>query len=253
MKLRIILIVLSSVAFLSVWTGGYLYYSSLKASALKDAEKQAALHAESIKNHLSSFLGENLNSVKALAGLKELQQALLIKDAYSLTKANFILDHFNAALEVDVCYLMDHHGYTIASSNRNASDSFVGENYAFRPYFQQAIQGTPSIYMALGITSKKRGVYYSYPIYGEQSNTPIGVAVIKAIIDPMEKDFSQTYEGTVMLTDPNGVIFISNHNDCIISIIRGNVNKGPWIHPNCLSKTRYQSAHCSQDIRCHAI
>jgi len=84
MKLRIILFVLSSLSFVSIWTGGYLYYSSLKASAFEDAEKQAALQADSIKNHLSSFLGENLNSVRALAGLKELQQALSRKDVDSL-------------------------------------------------------------------------------------------------------------------------------------------------------------------------
>ncbi|MBL7203702.1 MAG: PAS domain-containing protein [Desulfobacteraceae bacterium] len=219
MTLRIILFVLSLLSFVSVWTGGYLYYASLKASAFKDADKQVALHAESIKNNLSSFLGENLNSARALAGLKELHQALSKKDADSLAKANSILDHFDDALEVDVCYLMNSEGLTIASSNRNASDSFVGENYVFRPYFKQAIRGTPSIYMALGVTSRKRGAYYSHPVYGEKGNTPIGVAVIKAVIDPMEKNFSQTYEGTVLLTDPDGVIFMSNRKDWLYHLL----------------------------------
>lgn len=219
MKLRIILMALSSLAFLSVWTGGYLYYASLKASAFKDAEKQAELHAESIKNHLSSFLGENLNSVRALAGLKGLPRALSGKNIDSLAKANSILDHFKDALKVDVCYLMDVDGTTLASSNRSEFDSFVGKNYAFRPYFQQAIQGAASIYMALGVTSKKRGVYYSYPVYGEKDEPPIGVAVIKAVIDPMEKDFSKAYEGTVLLIDPNGVIFISSRNDWLYHLL----------------------------------
>ncbi|MDH3558192.1 MAG: transcriptional regulator, partial [Deltaproteobacteria bacterium] len=68
-------------------------------------------------------------------------------------------------------------------------------------------------YMALGITSKKRGVYYSHPVYGEGGNTPIGVAVIKASIEPVEEEFSQTYEGIVLLTDPHAIIFISNRED----------------------------------------
>ncbi|HUU53016.1 MAG TPA: cache domain-containing protein, partial [Candidatus Bathyarchaeia archaeon] len=213
MKLRIILLVLSLLAFLSASTGGYLYYLSLKESAFEDADRKVALDGERIKNHLSSFLSEYLKSAKALSGMKELQQVLLDVHDESLARANSILDHFHDSLNVGVCYLMAHDGYTIASSNRNASDSFVGKNYAFRPYFQQAIQGMPSIYMALGVTSKKRGVYYSHPVYGKRDDRPVGVVVIKASIDSIEKDFTKTYEGIVLLTDPNGIVFISNRND----------------------------------------
>jgi C4-dicarboxylate-specific signal transduction histidine kinase len=131
--------------FLSAGTGGYLYCSSEKNSAFEEADRQAAFHTETIKSHLSFFLHENLNSVRALAGLKELPQALLKKDEDSLLRANSILDHFKNIYKVDVCYLIDRDGNTIASSNRNAPDSFVGQNYAFRPYFQRSIKGDPII------------------------------------------------------------------------------------------------------------
>ena len=216
MKLRMILIVLSLLSVLSASIGGFLYYSSLKESAFREAERQSALEAERIKNGLSSFLSENLRSVKALAGLEELEQALSSKDDDALAGANFILDHFNSALGADVCYLMDHEGNTIASSNRNDPDSFVGENFGFRPYWRQAIQGNPATYMALGITSKKRGVYYSHPVYGDGGDAPKGVAVIKASIEPIEEKFSQTYEGIVLLTDPQGIIFISNRANWLL-------------------------------------
>jgi C4-dicarboxylate-specific signal transduction histidine kinase len=48
---------------------------------------------------------------------------------------------------------MNHEGMTVASSNRDAPDSFVGIHFGFRPYFQQAIHGTPASYLALGTTS----------------------------------------------------------------------------------------------------
>jgi len=219
MKLRIILIVLSLMAFLSAWTGGYLYYSSVKNTAFEEANRQAVFHAEMIRNHLSSFLRENLNSVRALAGLKELPTALLRKDRESLAMVNSILDHFKNAYQVDVCYLIDGVGNTIASSNRNAPDSFVGQNYAFRPYFQRTIKGDPIFYlgyMALGVTSGKRGVYYSHPVYEDKQDTPIGVAVIKASIDLMEREFVKAYEGIVMLTDPHGIVFLSNRNNLVL-------------------------------------
>jgi hypothetical protein len=54
MKLRLILLVLSLLAFLSASTGGYLYYSSIKESALKEAERQAVARVQTIKKNLSS-------------------------------------------------------------------------------------------------------------------------------------------------------------------------------------------------------
>ncbi len=87
MKLRIILLVLSLLAFLSASTGGYLYYSSLTESAFEEAERQVSLNGERIKNHLSSFLSEYLKSVKTLAGLSELRQALIKFGNDSIAKA----------------------------------------------------------------------------------------------------------------------------------------------------------------------
>jgi len=73
MKLRLILLVLSLLAFLSASTGGYLYYSSLKKSAFMEAERQAVARVQAIKKNLSSFLSENIKPVRALAGIKELK------------------------------------------------------------------------------------------------------------------------------------------------------------------------------------
>lgn len=210
MRLRIILIVLSLLAFFSVSASGYLYYASSKRTAFNDADRQATLYIETIKNHLSLFLSENLKSVKTLGGMNALRQALMDPCPERLAEANAILDHFQNALDADVCYLMGREGDTVASSNRNAPDSFVGENYAFRPYFRQAMEGRSAIFMARGITSGKRGVYCSHPVYSNDSLSPLGVVVIKAPIDPLEKEFSQAYEGIAALIDPHGVAFLSN-------------------------------------------
>lgn len=213
MKLRIILIILSLLSFLSASTTGYFYYSSSRKSAFHEADRQSALHADTLRDHLASRINEYLKSVRVLAGLEQLRYALSVTDPTSLQEVHAILDHFQCSLHVDVCYLMDIRGHTIASSNRNAPDSFLGKNYAFRPYFREAIQGQPAVYMALGITSKRRGVYYSHPVYGATPEKPIGVAVIKASIEPLKQDFHQDYEGIVALVDPNGIIFISNRKD----------------------------------------
>ncbi len=220
MKLRMILLVLSVLTFLSASVGGYIYYSSLTKSTFLEAERRAAAHAETVKKNLSSFLSENIRPVKTLAGMKEIQAPLIRSDHDSLAKANVMLDHFKTTLDVDVCYLMDAFGTTLASSNRNDSDSFVNQNFSFRPYFREAIQGTPSTYMALGTTSLKRGVYYSHPVFKGGRGTPIGIAVIKASIDPIERELELIPDETVLVADPKGIIFISSRKDWLF--------KGLW-------------------------
>ena len=210
MRLRLIILVLSLLAFLSASTGGYLYYSSLRRAAFKEAERQANTHIELIKKNLTSFLSENIKPVKALASMDEMLEMLVRPRMDALNQANAVLDLFKASLEVDVCYLMDHAGTTVASSNRNAPDSFVGKNFAFRPYFQQAIHSAPSTYLALGTTSHIRGVYFSFPVFEKGEDIPIGLVVIKASIDQIEKQLSLSNDEMILVTDPAGVIFITN-------------------------------------------
>jgi PAS domain S-box-containing protein len=219
MKLRIILIVLSLLAFLSASTGGYLYYASLKKSALKEAERQADVRLRTIKKNLTAFLSENVKPVKTLAGMQTLQLALTRPDAQNLAEANAMLDHFKKTLAADVCYLMDPDGKTIASTNRYAPDSFVGQNFAFRPYFKDAISGKPSTYLALGTTSAKRGAYYSHPVFAENASAPVGIVVIKASIELIESELGTESDEIVIVNDPHGVVFISNHKEWLYHLL----------------------------------
>jgi PAS domain S-box-containing protein len=219
-KLRIILVVLSLLSFLSVSAAGYIYYASLNESTIREAENEIALQAERIRNSLSAFLSENLKTVKALAGMRELGQALGNPDRRSLDKANAVLDHFRDALKADVCYLMNRDGTTLASSNRNAVDSFVGRNFSFRPYWREAIHGSAASYMALGVASNVRGVYSSHPVYLEPGGAPLGVVVIKAPIEGIEEEFRREAEGIMVLSDPNGIVFSSNRKDWLNRSLR---------------------------------
>ena len=215
-----ILLILSLLAFLSASAGGFFYYLSLKESAFKEAHQQSAARLEMVTKNLSAYLSENIKPVRSLAGMDELLEMLVRPGSSAQRQANAILDHYKETLEVDVCYLMNHEGTTVASSNRDAPDSFLGKNFAFRPYFQQAIHSAPATYLALGTTSRKRGVYYSYPIFEPGEDIPIGLVVIKASVERVEKDLSLTGNEVVMVTDPAGIIFISNRNNWLYRSIR---------------------------------
>ncbi len=214
LKLQTLFIVLSIMAILSSVIGGYLYYSTLKNSSEEWTHKEAIEQLRDLGNDIDAYLAWALLSVESLAGLKELSQSLLRKDVKVFAEVNSILDHFNNVLNVSVCYLMDDKGNTVASSNRDTPDSFVGKNYGFRPYFTKAIHGNPTVYMALGVTSGKRGIYYSHPVYSSGREKPIGVVVIKASIELIEKDFMNLRAaGAAVLVDPYGIVFISSRDE----------------------------------------
>ncbi len=241
MKLRLILLILSLMAVVFASAGGYFYYTSFKQTAFLEAENRMIIRLERIHKNLTTLLAEYKKPVRTLAGMNELQEFFSNPNPESLLAVNHILDHFRNTLRADVCYLMDHEGNTIASSNRNDPDSFVGQNFSFRPYFQEAIQGIPANYLALGSTSGKRGVYFSFPIYEYIEESPIGIVVIKGSIEQIEREIEFTNDEIVLVTDPVGLIFISNRQDWLYHTVWNiseeltadivssrQFGKGPW-------------------------
>ncbi len=71
-------------------------------------------------------------------------------------RANIYLKSINTLLESSDIYIITLDGVTIAASNYDGPTSFVGENFSYRPYFQDAAKGFPSRFFALGTTSHKR-------------------------------------------------------------------------------------------------
>ncbi|MFH0958685.1 MAG: PAS domain S-box protein, partial [Pseudomonadota bacterium] len=176
-----------------------------------------------------------------MARFEQLHKAILNQDHTSISHADRVLDHFAGGLSYDVCYLMDGSGKTSASSNRNTKDSFVGHNYAFRPYFSDAIKGKPSTYLAVGVTSGIRGIFFSHPVYLPEGGLPIGVAVIKASTRELDKMLSRKKMGIALLTHSSGMIFASGDENLTLKLLwkttpkeflniaeTKQFGKGPW-------------------------
>jgi PAS domain S-box-containing protein len=240
-ELRRIIIILAVMSFVFAALGGYLYYTNLRDSALREAKRQCVTTADTVEKNLSTFLTKYIKPVRALSGMAELQTALADRSDAALSAANAVLDHFRRSFGVEVCYLMDRSGFTIASTNRGESRSFVGRNFAFRPYFQQALRGEPTVYLAKGIVSRKRGAYSSHPVYVPGRDKPLGVVVMKASIEYVESKFFSPYAGTFLVHGPHGIIFITNRDAWLfesthplsqetVSEVRSSMQfgRGPW-------------------------
>ena len=115
---------------------------------------------------------------------------------------------YNQSLSSDAVYLMSRDGVTLASSNWQQSDSFIGSNYGFRPYFQQAANGEEGSYFALGTVSRKRGYYFSFPVRSDSEIT--GVLVVKVALSVIE-EYNAEANAPFMVTDNHGAVFYSSH------------------------------------------
>ena len=220
MKLKRIILTLSFLAFLSAVLGCWFYYDSLKGSALKDAHYQAEVRVAMISRHLSSFFSENTKPVKAVSRMGAIRQAIETGAPEAIRKANGVLDNQQDALGLEAAYLMDARGVTVASSNWNTPESFVGKDFSFRPYFQKSISGQPATYLALGTASGKRGAYCSYPVYTKGRTEPAGVVVFKVSIELIERERFAGLHETVFVTGPSGLIFISNKKEFLYTLLR---------------------------------
>ncbi|MGR5063213.1 sensor histidine kinase [Photobacterium sp. DNB22_13_2] len=120
-----------------------------------------------------------------------------------------LLEQWAQTLGADTLYLIDMDGTTLASSNWQQPDSFVGQNFSYRPYFQQAAMGHNGQYFALGARSDKRGYYFSAPVTINQQ--PVGVLTIKVDLSLLA-DIWQYDDIEYAITDRLGIIFYSSES-----------------------------------------
>lgn len=133
-------------------------------------------------------------------------------------------------------YLMDPKGLTIAASNWDSDQSFVGKNFSFRPYFQTAIRGEPGRYFALGTTSGRRGYYFAFPVrHGLEIQ---GVLVVKVDLNEVESDW-RGLPDEVLVTDPDGIVFISTRPEWRLRSL-GALDAG--VRARILASRRYSTA-----------
>ncbi|MGR5302810.1 sensor histidine kinase [Vibrio alfacsensis] len=209
----ILLIFFAFYLFFALVGGRWVWYSSYQSLLDKH---QAQL--ERFSNHIQNKLDKYAHIPQLLSKDEPLIEALLNPtNTAQLEITNRYLESVNHVIEAADTYLIDKWGTTIAASNWRKTRSFIGRNFAFRPYFKQAIIGESSQYYALGSTSGKRGYYYSYPI--AYARGVIGVIVVKMDLDKIEDNW-QHPKSIFVANDPYGIVFMSSRNDWLFKSLQ---------------------------------
>lgn len=176
--------------------------------------QKASIQAQQQVNQLSHYLRAELlrfASIPQLVTDNPLLTHFIQSNKQSKNAINNYLADIQQASGASDVYLLDRNGDVIASSNWQLDYSYIGSNFAFRPYFFKAYAGQSVAYFALGLRSQERGIYFSEPVYeGEQV---IGVVALKVNVSKFESDrqllnTSQTSDFYLTLDD--GVIAMSN-------------------------------------------
>ncbi len=120
-----------------------------------------------------------------------------------------------------IVYLMNSSGDVVASTLFGKNESLLGKNYAFRPYFQAAMKGQCKVHPAMGVTTNKRGIYYSAPVYAYGS-TPdqnpariVGAIVVKMGMEQIDS-LLESLPFPAAVVCPDDTIFASNQPNWIL-------------------------------------
>ncbi|MDD0815882.1 ATP-binding protein [Curvibacter sp. HBC28] len=194
-----------ALALLTVAWAAYEVAERFGVSALsQNTAHRFELYSSSLQNELRR--NEHLPT---LVSLNADVKALMLKpqDAALRFQVNRYLQTVSERTGVAAIYVMNRQGLTLAASNWNQAVSFIDMNFAYRPYFQQALMGQPGRFYGIGTVSREAGFYFARGI--ERGDQIEGVVAVKVNLDKLDSSWQQPGE-KVLVADGSGVVFLAS-------------------------------------------
>ncbi|MBL0726640.1 diguanylate cyclase domain-containing protein [Piscinibacter sp. HJYY11] len=173
------------------------------------ARSQIAAASQSLRS-VSAALGAVLGRHEALPRMlaldPRLSQALAAPTHAAIGEANAYLAEIARSGNLMAAFLIDGRGTALAASNWDRPGSFVGQNYAFRPYFQDALAHGTGRFYAVGATSGEPGYFLASSVQAADGSK--GVVVVKVALDSTLRMSGDDAEEVVAVVDEFGVVFL---------------------------------------------
>ena len=151
---------------------------------------------------------ERYSDLPYVADLQPEVKALLMAPDPQRTEAvNRYLENLQQRTGAQALYVTDTQGSTLAASNWNTRESFVGHSYQQRPYIEAALRGEQGLFYGVGLTTGRPGLFIAEPVRND--GRIIGVGVVKLALTPLEQAWSGERD-PVVLQDRRGIVFLSS-------------------------------------------
>ena len=141
----------------------------------------------------------------------------VLRQGKSIVAYNEYLKSINDKAGAAALYLLNADGTTVAASNYDTDESFVGNNYRFRKYYTDAIEGGSGKFFAVGVTTNRPGYFQSEAIY--QNDKPLGVAVVKVEFNELLKYWEDAREN-VLITNADGIVVLASNPERLYKTLR---------------------------------
>lgn len=128
-------------------------------------------------------------------------------DPAVLQRANHYIEEVNRRAGSDALYLIAPQGTTLVASNWNTPRSYVGQSYANRPYFSDALAGRNGQFYGVGQTTGEPGLFLSAPV--RQGAEVVGVVTVKVSLQPIQEAWGFVRD-PILLTDAHGIVFLGS-------------------------------------------
>ncbi|MBP1682371.1 MAG: Signal transduction histidine kinase regulating C4-dicarboxylate transport system [Proteobacteria bacterium] len=200
--LRILLAIVVCIA------AGWGVRNAVLSRQLDLLSEQSRQRGEFYRRSLNFLLSRN-ESLPRIIALEDRLKALLQNPGQQTLhhSANNYLANVRDGAGINTAYLMDKQGLTLASSNFRSPGSYVGHNYGYRPYFQEALKGRLGRFYGVGATTGEPGFFLAAPI--ESEGALLGAVIVKISLENFESALVRSGD-PVLLVDANGVIFLAS-------------------------------------------
>ena len=196
-----VLVTTALVAIVALFFASVSYFRSVE---IEDIKNRLYLYVRSLNDTLERF--QHLPYILARYPVVTSSQATASHELLNQKLARF---SHEAGLEA--IYMMDRKGLVLAASNYDAPQTFIGQNYGFRPYFKIALSGERGEFFGIGATTGRPGYFVSEPVHGSQGNVT-GVIAIKLDISELQRAWEAVRE-RVFASNKDGVIVLSSRPD----------------------------------------
>lgn len=179
----------------------HVSYNRFEKSELNTSSERLSLYQESLRS--------TINRVSHLPRVV-VSHPHIVEMLRTGTKVNLFNQYLKTVsdkADSAALYILDANATTVAASNYDMPESFVGNNYRFRRYFLDAISNGQATFFAIGVTTGRPGYFLSEAIV--ENGKTLGVAVVKVEFKKLLDAWRGAGED-VLITDQDDVTVLAS-------------------------------------------